>query len=179
MSKVGKIKNKENKRIIEEEYNEEFSFTKFIGIILIILIVLGVFYTITTLVAKKPETKEETRSSVIDEELVTISNMLSKKESDYYVLAFKSETDKKSNLNVYNMYLKDIKEKNKDFKLYRVNLGDAINKSYISDENNITNNLDEFKIKDEVLLHVVDNEIVESFVSLNQISSKLKELKGE
>lgn len=111
--------------------------------------------------------------------MVTISNMLSKKESDYYVLAYKSESGKKTNLDIYNAYIKDIKDKNADFKLYKVNLGDAMNKSYISTENNITNNLDEFKIADEVLIHVVDNEIEDSFVGINEINSKLSELKGE
>ena len=177
---MGKIKTKDNnKRIIREEYNEEFSFTNFISIILIIMIVLGIFFVITTFVAKKPKIEKEKTSGVINTEMVTISNMLSKKESDYYVLAFKSESGKKNNLDIYNAYIKDIKDKNEDFKLYRVNLGDAMNKAYISTENNITSNLDEFKISDEVLMHIVDNEIDESFVGIKEISSKLSELKGE
>lgn len=168
-----------NKRLIEEEYNDEFSFTKFVSIVLIIMIVLALFFTITVFVAKKPEVKKGTSNGVINTEMVTISNMLSKKESDYYVLAYKSESGKKTNLDIYNAYIKDIKDKNTNFKLYKVNLGDAMNKSYISTENNITNNLDEFKISDEVLIHVVDNEIEDSFVGISEISSKLSELKGE
>ena len=54
-----------------------------------------------------------------------------------------------------------------------------MNKSYISTENNITSNLEEFKISDEVLMHIVDNEIEESFIGIKEISSKLSELKGE
>ena len=181
MSKMGKIKDNKrmDKRIIEEEYSEEFSLKKFIGIIVIILVVLGVFYAITTFVAKAPKVERNTPTGVINTDMTTISNMLSKKESDYYILAYKVEAGKKSNLDVYNMYLKDIKDKNQDFKLYKVNLGDAINKAYEGTENNITNNLNEFKISDEVLMHIVNNEIEESFIGINEISSKLSELKGE
>lgn len=48
-----------NKRLIEEEYNDEFSFTKFVSIVLIIMIVLALFFTITVFVAKKPEVKKK------------------------------------------------------------------------------------------------------------------------
>lgn len=176
---MGKIKNKENKRVIEEEYSEDFSIVKFISIIMIIMIVLGVFFVITTFVAKKPEVEKNTANSVIRDEMVTIGNMLSQKESDYYVLAYKNERGKKTNLDIYEKYIKDITANNKEFKLYRVNLTDAINKSYISDTNNITDNLEEFKISDEVLLHIVNNEIEESFVGLNEINNKFSELKEE
>ena len=176
---MGKIKKVENKRIIEEDYNDEFSFSKFISIILIIMIVLGIFFVITVFVAKKPKVEKNTPTGVINTDMVTISNMLSKKESDYYVLAFKSESGKKNNLDIYNAYIKDIKDKNNSFKIYKVNLGDAINKAYLGTENNITNNLDEFKISDEVLMHIVNNEIEDSFIGIKEISSKLGELKGE
>lgn len=179
MSKIGKIKNKENKRIIEEDYSEDFSIVKFISIIMIIMIVLGVFFVITTFVAKKPVVKENTANSVIRDEMVTIGNMLSQKESDYYVLAYKNERGKKTNLDIYERYIKDITTNNKEFKLYKVNLSDAMNKSYISDTNNITDNLEEFKISGEALLHVVDNKIEESFTGLTEISNELNELKGE
>ena len=177
MSKIGKIKNKENKRVIEENYSEDFSLIRFISIILVIMIVLGIFFVITTFVAKKPVVKEKTANSVIKTEMVTISNMLSKKESDYYVLAYKNEPGKKTNLDVYEKYVKDITSSNKDFKVYKVNLSDAMNKAYISDINNITDNLAEFKINDEFLLHIVDNKIEESIVGINEISNKLRELK--
>ena len=179
MSKMGKIKNKDNRRIIEEDYSDDFSIVKFISIIMIIMIVLGVFFVITTFVAKKPEVEKNTANSVIRDEMVTIGNMLSQKESDYYVLAYKNEAGKKTNLDIYEKYIKDITTNNKEFKLYKVNLSDAMNKSYISDTNNITDNLEEFKISGEVLLHVVDNKIEESFEGLTEISNKLNELKGE
>ena len=180
MSKMGKIKKTENKRIIEEDYSDEFSFTKFISIVLIIMIVLGVFFIITVFVAKdKTKEKTDSNNAVINTDMVTISNMLSKKESDYYVLAFKFENGKKSNLDIYNAYIKDIKNNDESFTIYKVNLGDAINKSYIGENNNLTSNLSEFKIKDEVLMHIVDNEIEETYIGLDNISSKLKELKGE
>ena len=179
MSKMGKIKKTDNKRIIEEEYSEEFSFTNFISIILVILIVLGIFYTITVFVAKSPKAENNVRDSVIDSDMVTITNMLSKKESDYYVLAFKYESGKKTNLDIYQKYIKDIKSNNESFVMYKVNLSDAINKAYIGTENNITDDLTSFKISDEILLHVIDNKIEETFIGLDNISSKLKELKGE
>lgn len=181
MSKIGKIKNTEKKQIVEKEYTEEFSFKNFVWIIIVILVVLGTFYFITTLVAKdKTDIKNNNiSSSVIKSDMTTISSMLTKKEKDYYVLAYKQESGKKNNYDVYNMYIKDIMSKNSEFKLYKVNLSDAINKTYISDENNITNNMEEFEISDEILLHIVNNSIQESFIGLNEISNKLNELKGE
>ena len=59
MSKIGKIKKVEDKKVINEDYEEEFSFKKFIGIIIIILVILGIFYFITTLTAKRQENNVE------------------------------------------------------------------------------------------------------------------------
>lgn len=180
MSKMGKIKNIEQKRVIEEDYNEEFSVKKFIGIVVIILVILGIFYFITTFVAKKKTVvTNNTANSVINTDMVTISNMLSKKDSDYYVLAYFKDNTKKSSSQIYEMYLKDIKANNKTIKFYMANLNDAINKSYISDNTNITDSLDEFKISEDVLLHVVDNKISESFIGNDNVANKLLELKGK
>ena len=181
MSKIGKIKNKGTKKIIkEEEYNEEFSIKKFIGIIIIILVILGLFYLITTKVAKKKEIDTKTTTnSVINTDMVTIGNMLSKKESDYYVLIYYKEDTKKSSSQIYEMYLKDIKTNDDSIKFYVANLSDAINKLYIDDTSNITDNLKEFKVSEDILLHIVNNKISESFVGSNDIASKLLELKGE
>ena len=180
MSKIGKIKKVEDKKVINEDYDEEFSFKKFIGIIIIILVILGIFYFITTLTAKKQENNvERSNNAVIDNDMTTIGNMLSKSEADYYVLAYKNESGKRTNLDVYNMYIKDIKSNNDSFKIYKVNLSDAMNKSYIGTKNNITDNIEEFKLSDEVLLHIVNNSISESFIGITDISDKLSELKGE
>ena len=180
MSKKGKIKKVEEKKVIVDNYEDEFSFKKFIGIIIIILVVLGIFYFITTLTAKKQESNVERNvNSVIDTDMATIGTMLSKSESDYYVLAYRNESGKKNNIDVYNMYIKDIKSSNDSFKIYKVNLSDAMNKAYISNENNITDNIEEFKLSDEALIHVVNNSISESFIGISDISKKLSDLKGE
>ena len=181
MSKMGKIKNVETKSIIkEEEYSEEFSIGKFVSIIIVILLVLGIFYFITSKVAKKKDVDTKTTTnSVINTEMVTIGNMLSKKETDYYVLIYYKENTKKSSSQIYEMYMKDIKSNDNSIKFYIANLNDAMNKSYISDVDNITDNLKEFKVSEDTLIHIVNNKISESFIGSNKVASKLLEIKGQ
>ena len=75
----------------EEEVIEEYSVKRLIKIFIILLVIFGIFYGITYLVVKnkKAEITEEEPYAVIDEEKITISNLLNQKREEYYVLITK------------------------------------------------------------------------------------------
>ena len=51
-----------------------------------------------------------------------------------------------------------------------------MNKAYISDKNNITDDLSELRVNDEVLFKIKDKKIVEFYIGSKDILSALKKL---
>ena len=56
-------------------------------------------------------------------------------------------------------------------------LVNAINKTYIGNELNITNNINEIKLNDDVLFKIKDNKIEKYFVGSKEIIKELSNLK--
>ena len=176
LMKVAKIKKTEvKKKIAEEEL--EFSFKKLICTIGIILLILTVFYFITTLVIK-PIVKDKQPSHVqFDSSKITMSQLLTRKDSEYYVLATKESAylNLGTNMNyteLYRNYIKTYEGKEDSIKFYKIDMDEAFNSEYWSDEMDIDN----LKINDDVLFKIVDGEIDEYFVGHEEILKELQEL---
>ena len=179
--KTARIRNnnkKEQKEIITEE---EYSMKKMILIISLLIIVFLIFYFITTLVVKpvKQDNKNNTITE-IDSTKITLNHLLDRKESEYYVLATKNSLYKELNVNyetIYNKYIKDYKKQENALTFYKTNLDDALNKSFSGEETNITDNLQELKLSDEVLFKIKDGKIDGYSVGHNEIVKTLSSLK--
>ena len=128
---------------------------------IIIVIVLSaiflVFYFITNLVVKPVEQVNNTNNiTEIDSNAITLNNLLNRKESEYYVLTIKeslydSSYNKINYTEIYNGYIDNYGKTENALPFYRVNLDDALNKSYLDKELNITEDLSNLKLNDEVL----------------------------
>lgn len=177
MKKAKLVKNtkKEEKEIQKDSY----SLKSFLLIILVLVIILGIFYFITTLVAKPVNPIENDNGvTIIDETKITLNNLLNRKEKEYYVLATKENDNKEANYQtLYNNYINEYKKQENSLKIYNVNLGDALNKGYVSDKLNISNNLSELKVNNDILFRIKDNKIEEYFVGNKSILEKLSTLK--
>ena len=177
MKKAKLIKNNKKQEVKIEK--DSYSLKNFLFIIILLVIILGIFYFITTLVVKPIDNKNVNSGiTVVDSSKITLNNLLNRKENEYYVLATKetnnSQVDYK---NLYNNYINQYKTKENALTIYNVDLDDALNKNYISNELNITNNLSELKVNDDVLFKIKNNKIKEYFVGSSDILKELSALK--
>lgn len=183
--KVAKIK--ETKKNEKELVTEEYSLKQMLKIIIILLIVFGIFYLITSIVVKsrKEDKKAESTNIVeIDKTKILLSDLLSKKESEYYVLAtmeskYNTSEYKKIDYNsVYNNYIKSYSSKEGALNFYYVDLDDALNKGFVGTETYIGEDLNNLKLNDEVLFKISSGKIVESYLGNEEIINALSDLKG-
>ncbi len=175
--KVAKLK--EQKKEIKQKdilVQDEYSIKKILITLGIVLLVFVAFYFITMLVIKPSTSSKEKYDYPVEFnfDLITINHLLDRKESEYYVLASKS--DSKVNYNeIYNNYLSKYKTEEDSFKIYKVDLSDSFNNNYIG-ETNITDNLSELKINEDVLFKIKDGKIEQYFVGSSNILATLSEL---
>ena len=173
-------KKKTNKNI---EIQNEISLKKLIFTILAVTLVFFVFYFITTLVVK-PVKKSNTNNSTItksDDSEILLNHLLDRKEEKYYVLATKkslyddysSQTDY---IKLYKNYINQYSSKEESLNVYFVDLDNSMNKSYISDESNIVNDLSALKLNDETLFKIENGEIKESYIGNKKIIEALSKL---
>lgn len=171
-AKLKKVNDKSEKEIIKEEY----SLKKLIIIVVILAITFGTFYFITLLVVDKSDNKNDNgnNTSVIDSTKITLSQLLDRRENEYYVLATKNSMYKNISStsinysNIYNDYIKRYKNNNENaITFYYVDLDDALNKNFIGEETTIGEDLSNLKLNNEVLFKIVDGKI-ESYSVGNQ-----------
>lgn len=177
--KVAKIKKESKKdQLIQEE---TYSIKNLIKILIILLLIFGVFYFITTLFVKEKNVNDGNSTGVIDNSKITLSQILSQKENEYYVIATKkslydSSYIKTNYIGLYNEYINKYKQKEDSLAFYFVDLDNALNKKYLSDKLNIVDEISELKINDEVLFKIKNKKIEKSYVGKDKIIDKLSRL---
>ena len=175
--KVAKIKKQKNKKIEVKE--ESYSVQTMLKLILVILIAFIAFYLITYFVVK--EKKGETvvnEVTEIDTSTITFNGLLNRKETEYYVLAYDSniDNDKTDYITLYKNYINKYKSKEDSLSFYMIDIRDAFNKSYIDETLNISDNLDELKVNDEVLFKIKEGKIEKTYIGNENIIDKLSRL---
>ena len=167
----------------KKEITESYSLKDLLKIVLTLLIVFAVFYFITVLVVKPNNNNSghDNSNVQIDSSKITISNLLNRSESEYYVLATKASlyegiSSKMNYSEIYNKYISDYKSKDDSSKFYEVDLDDAFNKRYLSDDLNISDDLEEMQINDEVLFKISNHKIEAYYVGSDSIIKALSSL---
>ena len=170
---------KTNKKEEKQMEKETYSLKNLLLIILILVITFGIFYLITTLVVDPVQEQNINNTPTqIDATKITLSNLLNRKENEYYVLATKeSDNDKVNYIELYNNAIQEYSKAEKALPFYNVDLNDALNKNYISEELNISDEISEIKLNDEALFKVKDGKIEKYFVGSKDIIKALSKLK--
>ena len=170
---------KSNKSEQKEMEKSSYSLKNLLSIILILVIVLAIFYIITSLVVDPVEQNNtDSTATEIDSVKITLNNLLDRKEQEYYVLVTKENKNTKVNyLELYNNYINKYSSLENALTFYNIDLDDALNKNYISDETNISNDLNKLKLNDEVLFKIKNGKIEEYFVGSSDILKTLSNLK--
>lgn len=179
--KTAKLK-KNKKQEITKPVENEYSIKSMIIIVTIIAAIFLVFYFITTLVVKPVEENNDTNTiTEIDSTKITLSNLFNRKESEYYVLAIKESLYKNSYNRInytemYDGYIDTYSQTETALPFYRIDLDDALNKAYLSEELNITEDLSNLKLNNEVLFKIKDGKIESYYVGNSDIIEALSNL---
>lgn len=177
--KVAKIK---KSSIKEQPIQEEtYSIKNMIKILIILLLIFALFYFVTTFFVKDRKIGEDNSVAVIDTSKITLSQLLSQKEKEYYVIAtqktlYESPYIQTNYIVLYNQYINKYIQNEESLKFYYIDLDDALNKKYLSDELNIANEISKLKINDEVLFKIKNNKIEKTYVGKEKIIDKLSRL---
>ena len=143
-----------------------------IKIVVIVSLVLLVFYFITVLVDKKiKKASYQTNDpvAVIQYEKIMVGEILNRPENSYYVLV---EQEDDPYIQLYEQYLDDGL-----FKYYSVDLNDVLNRSYISDTNNVEgNDPSVYKFASTSLLKVEDGNLTDAYCDVESIIMHLDAL---
>lgn len=165
----------------QEEINnvEQYSIKNMLIIVVIISITFLLFYFITTFLVK-PVLIDNTNDTTtqIGSTKITLSNLLNRNNDEYYVLCTKPSLYKVNfNYNeIYNNYINDYSKKENSLNFYSVDLDDALNKAYLSDKINISDDLNELKVNNEVLFKIKDKRIEAYYVGNFEIIKVLSRL---
>ncbi len=176
-AKIRKNKKEQKQQIMEEEY----SVKKMAIIIVIIIIVFALFYLITTLVVKPAKEEKIETPVVFDSSKILLSGLLNRDEDEYYVLAVKKVSDISSYqeidyMTIYNKFITQYKNTKDSLKFYYVDLDNGLNSNYISDKTNISSNLEELKLSEDVLFKIKKGKIESSYIGHEKIIEALKDL---
>jgi len=178
--KAAKIRKSKEKKV--EMVNEGYSIKSMVKIIISILVIFGIFYGITVLIVEDKEVPELKQESVIDSSKITVGQLLSRKEKEYYVLAHKEslyETSgyvESSYLDIYELYIREYINKEDSLEFYYIDLDNALNKKFYSEKLNITDELEELSVNDEVLFKIKNGKIEKTYVGKDKIISKLSKI---
>lgn len=178
--KVAKIKKQAQKENINSV--ETYSLKSMIKILISLLVIFGIFYFITVLlIDNRKEEDSNSSPAVIDSSKITLSQLLNRKEEEYYVIAtqeslYESSYIETNYIEFYNNYINSYKQEENSIAFYYVDLDSALNKKFLGEELNITNNIQELKLNDEILFKIVDGKIENYYVGKDEILDKLSEL---
>ena len=171
---VRKIKKrKQIPNLIEEE--SSYSLKSVIGIIFIIAIVFVAFYFLTTVVVKNQSSYSNSDTVVTEEyqtEKILFGQLLTRKESEYYVFAYDENS---RSYTLYNQYLTDYNKKDNALEVYRIDINDGMNKEYVGNDSHIGTDLTNLQISGITLFRIKDGQIVDSYTGAN-VGNALKKL---
>ena len=180
--KKAKIAKTVEKEKISDEL-ETYSIKNLLLIVLILVLVFSIFYFITTLVVKSSKQDATTQKNIIeiDSTKITLNHLLDRNEHEYYVLATKESLYnnlgiKTNYVELYDKYINDYSKNTESLKFYKVDLDDALNKNYIGNNTNISDNLEELELSDEVLFKINNGKIDKYFIGSEDILKTLSSL---
>ena len=181
-NKVNMVKPVNNQKV---EVNDEFAGNEIRKLLIIIGAVCAVmlsFYFITEFVIKNKKDDEKENKPKIDAVIqydeILMGSSLNQGSGEYYVFAYLEDD---TMLNVYNSYIEEYNKIDGHKKIYKVNLSNDFNKSYVSgtDEYYLEGkDASKIKVRGTTLIKVIDNEISYSYRNSETIIDKLTRLIG-
>lgn len=167
---------KENKKYVTEEQKE---IQKFLLVLLgLVIIIIGIYFFTRVFVTKDlfKENERDYQVGAINYDLAIVGNMLSKPYNEYYVMAFSNEDTQATYYNtLVSKYLSE--KKDKALKVYYLDLSDALNKKYVSEDGNSSTlsknfSLDDLKLGEITLMYVKDGKLSKIITDIDAIKKE-------
>ncbi|MBR3198867.1 MAG: hypothetical protein IKG27_02495 [Bacilli bacterium] len=152
--------------------------SKLAKIVFIVTAIIIVFYFITTFVTRKANAINTVKKLKTDNkaeiqyESIIIGSML-KIDGNYYVLIENNDDEK---IDEYRTAVQTIKANDEAPKIYRANLSNSFNKSYLAKESDYNSDLSKFKVKGTTLIKVSDHKIEKTYDAYDDIKGELDKL---
>lgn len=177
--KVARVRKKEE--IKREKETNEYSVKRIIKILGCVVLVFVIFYFITVLLVNNKKEDNVDSPAVIDSSKIILNQLLSQNEEEYFVIATKASLYEASYLNMdyialYSDYITDYKKNEDALTFYYVDLDDALNKKYMTQNLNISNDIKNLELNDEVLFKIKDGKIEKYYIGKDEILDKLSRL---
>lgn len=161
-------RNRKNNTEVVDEINYEPK--KVLKIIIIMVITLGVFYLLTLGILSKKDSVYGKINSSIQYNKILVGQSFNQKRKEYLVLYYNS---KKDDMDTIHTLISNYNDKKDKVFLYTVDMSEAFNKQFISDESNTNpTTAEELKIAGVTLIHFKDNKVL-SYVT-DDIENYLK-----
>lgn len=144
-----------------QKISDENEMLKLLKLIVVVTVIFLAFYILTIFINKKSDNENTNNNNVsIQYEEILIGDLFKQKEENYYVLV---KNSKDEYLNAYNMYLSMYKSKEGSITSYNAVLNNAFNAQFLSEQANITNNLEELKFSQTTLVEIKNGQIAKSY----------------
>ena len=142
--------------------------------------VMLAFYFITEVVLKNKDTDTEPDTEIkiepeIQYEQILMGSLFIQNDTTYYVFAYDEEDPM---LDIYNQYLETYKNSdNEPLNVYKVNLSEDFNKSYVDDESYLEgSDITKIKVTGTTLIRIKNDEVYKYYEGYEEISEKLKSM---
>ena len=154
---------------------EEKAIRNFIIMLIIVVVaVFGLYFATKYVVNKDEKTSEtETKDVTVDYGVAIVGNMLSKTESEYYVLIYNSNDSNSYN---YQTAKTTYSSKENSLAVYTVDLSNPLNSKYYSETetNTKADNINDLKFGTITLLKVKNGKITNSYETMDAINKAWK-----
>ena len=174
--KTSSSKAKKNVKKEIEQIPEVEPMSNSIIIILVVLIVFGLVYLLTVQITKKEETKEEEETVTISYEKILAGSSFSMRDGEYIVVYYNMSTKEDDSIHEdMNSIASEISTylgNHSDAYLYRVDLGSSLNKSILTDSDEVNtnpNSASELKMKNPTLIKFNEKKVVEYIQGKDEI----------
>ncbi len=151
----------------KDENNE---LNKFIKIIIILLLIFGVIAIFTIKLSNK-NNKDDDKVVTINYDKTLIGNMFNHNEDDYYVIIYDFQDENATNI---KEIVSNYKSSENYKKIYEADLSEGLNAKYKGTTNKEAKTLDEIKVSEIALIHLVNKQIVEYVDNLDEIKTILQ-----
>lgn len=158
---------KKNNKKVKFESSSSFDgeYKKIVIITLVVLAFLAAFYFITVAILNKDDssTKADTNKDTeveIQYKEILVGTSFSMKDSSYLVVYYDTTDD--DNASKISSVISTYRTNNSDGHIYYVDMSNALNKSFVSEEGNSSaSSAEELKINGPTLINFADGKIVE------------------
>ncbi|MBQ4584340.1 MAG: hypothetical protein IJA94_05590 [Bacilli bacterium] len=162
------------KKIKQENFKseDEQEISRFIKILLIVVVfILGIYFFTSIVVKKEYDINKDITEGQISSNNIIVGSILNRPHIEYYVIVYNSNSSKAV---IYETLLGLYESKEDSLRIYTVDLNNQLNKRFESTKYNPTaTKIDEFKFGEITLLKIKDKSINKYVEDLEKIKSEL------